>query len=114
VNTRTIKRDSQNAKLLVHLVKGKPLTRLKAFHVYHVANFTARMSDLVRLLTNNENIVGFFQYQPLEDSGCGILKSEKVDPNGQSFASYSIECSGCRKSLGGYLSALRRVTKRAA
>lgn len=102
---QSIKRDGQNAKLLVHLAKGKPLTRLKAFHIYHVANLTARMSDISALEI------------PMGDAGniqlC-IDTNVKTDPNGASFAEYRIVCLTCRKHLGRYLSGLRRAAKRAA
>jgi hypothetical protein len=100
----TIKRDSQNAKLLLHLAKGKPLTRHKALLIFGVQNFQARMSDLKALV---ETFDGTGFSHTIGNDG-NIVKTTKVDPNGASFASYTIDCRGCRQKVGRYLQTLRR------
>lgn len=41
-----IRRDSQNAALLVHLAQGKKLTRLSALVIFGVQNITGRITEL--------------------------------------------------------------------
>lgn len=105
-----IKRDSQNARILLHLAKGKALTRYEAILMFRVQNITARMSELKKLIVKLDDV-----YQdPATETGspCGIRMIEKLDPNKQSYAEYRITCRPCRQALGKYLSSLRR--KRAA
>jgi hypothetical protein len=95
---KSIKPDSQNAKLLLHLAQGKTISRLKAYHIYHIANLTARISELRDLCdsfteANFEMIVGKI----------------KTDPNGQTYEEYSMPIRQDRVIVGRYLQTLRRA-----
>ncbi len=94
----TIKRDSQNAAILLHLTKGKSLTRYEAILMFRVQNITARLSDLRKLV---KTLVP-------SDGECGLHTIQKTDPNGQTYAEYRIECRRCRQRIGSFLSGLRR------
>ena len=66
---------TQNDRLYMHLLDGKTLTRYEAMLMFRVQNPTARISDIRRRakLVGNELIV-----------------TEKVDPNGQTYAEYRL------------------------
>ena len=65
------KTGSQNDRLLKYLTSGKTITRYEAMLMFRVQNITARMSDLYR-------------------AGFQVKTFIKTDPNGQSYAQYSI------------------------
>jgi hypothetical protein len=99
---KTIKRNSQNSDLLVHLAQGKKLTRLSALTIFGVQNITARISDLRAVLEPMLNPAGANQHE------YGIQVTIKQDANGQDYASYEMPCRLCRKVVGRYLSGLRQ------
>jgi hypothetical protein len=106
----TIKRNSQNSDLLVHMVRGNKLTRLSAFAIFGVQNITARISELRKL---THEIRYGHKYGSTET--CGhyndrIIKGvTKLDANGQEYASYSIPDRSMRVIVGRYLAGLRKV-----
>lgn len=101
---KSIKPHSQNATLLLHLAKGRPITRYKAILMFRVQNFTGRMSELRRFV----NTLSIFGYKHSSPGGGYIEMKIKTDPNGQTFAEYRINCRGCRQAVGRYLQTLRR------
>lgn len=65
------KNDSQNDKILKHLLSGRRLTRYEAILMFRVQNLTARISELRQM-------------------GFNVKTIEKVDPNKQTYAEYFI------------------------
>lgn len=103
-----IRRDSQNAALLVHLAKGKKLTRLSALVIFGVQNITARIAelrDLTHLIVFGcSDITDLCRKYSLRR----IVGITKTDANGQSYEEYSIPDRISRSEIGRYLSRLRR------
>jgi hypothetical protein len=62
---------SQNDKLVKHLSAGNTITRYEAILMFRIQNITARMSDLFR-------------------AGYNVVTTVKTDPNGQTYAEYSL------------------------
>jgi hypothetical protein len=89
---KLVKKYTQNITLLVHLAKGRKLTRLHAMAMFHVANLTARISDLRTL--------GLF-------NGFTVYGETKTDPTGASYEEYSMTRES-RVNAGHYLNSLKR------
>jgi hypothetical protein len=63
---------SQNDRLLRHMMNGKSVTRYEMQWMFRVQNPTARISDIRKRV------------------GDRLLVTEKVDPNGQTYAEYRL------------------------
>ena len=115
------RRGSQNTAILLHLAKGRSLTRYGAILTFRVQNLTARISELRDIVTS---AVIRHRISDVDDAifttEGGLVMVEKTDANGQTYASYSIPQRGVRQAVGRYLATLtvaseniRRAAKRA-
>jgi len=67
----TINAESQNGKILLHLLRNGSITQLEAHELYRVYRLASRINDLKNL-------------------GVSVLKNHKIDNTGVRYVEYSL------------------------